>query len=121
MKKRILIVDDEVGIRLLLEDLLGSEGYEIHTAQSGKEALEKIHLHKFDLMMIDYKLPIIDGIEVIKRIDREKSPVHIIVMSGLIENIEEDTYRLIPNIKEILSKPFNVLEVRELVKQLLQE
>lgn len=118
MKRKILIVDDEIGIRLLLEDLLSSEQYEVQTAETGKEALDLVKIHNFDLLLIDYKLPIMDGIEVIKQIEKENIVLDTIVMSGLVENIQEDTYAL-KNVKKVLSKPFDVLEVRDYVNQLL--
>jgi two-component system, response regulator, stage 0 sporulation protein F len=120
MKRKILIVDDEIGIRLLLKDLLGSEGYKIYLAQNGKEALEMLQIHKMDLMIIDYKLPIIDGMEVVKQIEKENKELPTIMMSGLAENFKDVT-KEIKNVKMILSKPFNVLEVREFVKQLLAD
>ncbi len=120
MKRKILIVDDEIGIRLLLEDLLASEQYEVRTAENGKEALELVKIHNFDLLLIDYKLPIMDGIEVMKQIEKENIVLDTIVMSGLVENIQEDTYAL-KNVKKVLSKPFDVLEVRNFVNQLLAD
>ncbi|GIO26832.1 response regulator [Ornithinibacillus bavariensis] len=118
MKKKILIVDDEAGIRLLLEDLLESDRHEIFTAKSGKEALELLSIHTFDLLIIDYKLPITDGVEVIKQLEKEHKELSIIVMSGLVENIKDEVITL-RNVKKVLSKPFNVLEVKEFVNQLL--
>jgi two-component system, response regulator, stage 0 sporulation protein F len=118
MKRKILIVDDEVGIRLLLEDLLESEGYEVATAQTGKEALNMIELHTFDLIMIDYKLPVMDGIEVVKQLNKENKTISTILMSGLAENIKDETEG-IPNLIKVLSKPFNVLEVRDYINQVL--
>ncbi|MEN2767263.1 response regulator [Ornithinibacillus xuwenensis] len=118
MEKKILIVDDEVGIRLLLEDLLGSEGHGVYTAQTGKEALDLLQVHTIDLLIMDYKLPILDGIEVLKQLEREKIDIPTIVMSGLVENIKDEIITF-PIVKKVLSKPFNVLEVREFVNQLL--
>jgi two-component system, response regulator, stage 0 sporulation protein F len=118
MKKKILIVDDEAGIRLLLEDLLESDGHEIQTAKDGKEALELLTIHTFDLLIIDYKLPIMDGVEVIQHLEKANKELSIIVMSGLVENINEEAIAL-RNVKKVLSKPFNVLEVKEYVNQLL--
>lgn len=120
MKRKILVVDDEIGIRLLLEDLLASEQYEVQTAETGKEALDLVKIHNYDLLLIDYKLPIMDGIEVLKQIEEENIVLDTIVMSGLVENIQEDTYSL-KNVKKVLSKPFDVLEVRDYVNQLLAD
>jgi two-component system, response regulator, stage 0 sporulation protein F len=120
MKREILVVDDEIGIRLLLEDLLGSEGFKIHTAQNGKEAIEMVKKHTIDLMMIDYKLPIMDGIEVVKQLEKENKQIDTIIMSGLAENLREHTYEL-TSVKQVLSKPFDVLAVRDYIKELLAD
>ncbi|WP_047980902.1 response regulator [Ornithinibacillus contaminans] len=119
MKKKILVVDDEVGIRLLLEDLLGTGNNEVLTAQNGKEALDLLATHTIDLLIIDYKLPIIDGIAVVQQLDKENQPIPTIIMSGLVENILEET-SVLPNVKEVLSKPFDILELNTLVKNLLK-
>ena len=120
MRQTILVVDDEIGIRLLLEDLLEADGYKVYTAENGKEALEMIGTHPIDLMMIDYKLPIIDGIEVIKQLEKDKKELMIMLMSGLAENLPDEIYKM-PNIKKVLSKPFDVMEVRKYINELLAD
>ncbi|MEN2465355.1 response regulator [Ornithinibacillus sp. FSL M8-0202] len=120
MNRNILVVDDEVGIRLLLEDLLAADGYTVYTAQTGKEALELINLHKIDLMIIDYKLPIIDGIEVIKQLDRDNKQIKIVLMSGLAESLTDEIYQL-SSITKVLSKPFDVMEFKGYINQLLAD
>jgi len=67
-RARILIVDDESVIRRLLKDILGGEGYLCETSGNGEDALEKIARHPFDLVMIDIRMPGMDGIELLKRI-----------------------------------------------------
>ena len=119
MTKEILIVDDQPGIRLLLTDVLTSEGYEITTAQTGKEALEKLEEKQYSLIILDYKLPIIDGMEVLKKIEKWNITTPAIVMSGLAENIEQELHRY-PTVKKLLAKPFNIQEIPILVKQIIQ-
>ncbi|SET66414.1 two-component system, response regulator, stage 0 sporulation protein F [Oceanobacillus limi] len=118
MDKEILVVDDEHGIRLLLEDILTNEGYKVITAKTGKEALDKLNAHSISLMILDYKLPIVDGLEILKKLDREKTEVPTVVMSGLVEKITEET-KDISNVKSILAKPFNVLDVVQEVQSIL--
>ena len=67
---KILIADDEEGIRLVLRDLLTGEGYAIEEAKDGEEALEKIKSDHFHMALIDIKMPKIDGIGVVKEIRR---------------------------------------------------
>jgi two-component system response regulator (stage 0 sporulation protein F) len=118
IKHKILIVDDQPGIRLLLMDVFTNEGYEVILAQNGKEALEKISKHKFDLIMLDYRLPILNGHEVLQQMINEKITIPVIMMSGLIENIKED-FKQEDMMIEIVAKPFNIKDICELVKSML--
>ena len=64
---RILIVDDEKGIRESVSLVLSEEGYETEIASTGKEALNYLSERDFDVLITDLKMPEMDGIELIKR------------------------------------------------------
>ncbi|WP_284140147.1 MULTISPECIES: response regulator [unclassified Virgibacillus] len=115
MDQRILIVDDEIGIRLLLEEILTNEGYAIETANTGQEALDKLMQQTFDLLLIDYKLPILDGIEVLEQLQNNDVSIPTILMSGMMESIKQEV-EAIPMVKRILGKPFNVIDVCKIVE-----
>ncbi len=72
MAKKILFTDDEESIRLLYQEEFEERGYEVILAGSGEEALEKFDSFNPDLMVIDIKMPGMDGIELLQRI-REKT------------------------------------------------
>src|SRR5699024_12867349 len=118
MNKERLVVDDQPGIQLLLKDVLINEGYNVTTAKTGQEALDHLYGHPFDLIILDYRLPVIDGAQVLKQLEREGIHIPSIVMSGLIEGLEIDmkSYRFV---KEVVAKPFDVLEFCEMVKSIL--
>jgi two-component system nitrogen regulation response regulator NtrX len=79
---RILIVDDEQGIRQSLKGVFEDEGFPADLASSGEECLKKIEENSYDLVLLDIWLPGIDGIETLRRL-REKSPeTRVIVISG---------------------------------------
>lgn len=120
MYEEILIVDDQPGIRLLLSDILINDGYRVTTASTGKEALDKIREKKFDLIILDYKLPLVDGKGVLEKLQQDEIFIPVIVMSGLVESFEKEIEKL-PLVKKILAKPFNVLEISESVKTILLE
>lgn len=120
MEEEILVVDDQPGIRLLLTDILADAGYNTTTASTGKEALDKLQEKQFALILLDYKLPIIDGVEVLKKIEQQNLKLPAIVMSGLAEKIEEDMKNY-PLVKELLAKPFNIQEIPAMVKRVIQE
>ncbi|HLR09222.1 MAG TPA: response regulator [Bacillota bacterium] len=118
MNKEILVVDDQPGIQLLLKDVLINEGYNVTTAKTGQEALDHLYRHPFDLIILDYRLPVIDGAQVLKQLEMDGIHIPSILMSGLIEGLEIDmkSYRFV---KEVVAKPFNVLEFCEMVKSIL--
>ena len=82
---RILLVDDNSnGLsarRCVLEEL----GYRISTALSGADALEHFARHKFDLVVTDYKMPRMDGIELIARLRKQVPDVPVILISGFVD------------------------------------
>jgi two-component system response regulator (stage 0 sporulation protein F) len=74
MKKKILVVEDEEGLRLLYEEELKAEGYEVLTARNGREAIQQLETGKPDLIILDIVMPVMDGMEALGRIvgkDRE--------------------------------------------------
>ncbi len=75
---RVLVVDDEKGIRDLFCRVLETAGYEVETAESGEQALEILEQNKFQLLLFDLNLPGIDGIELCKKV-RKILPISIII------------------------------------------
>jgi len=114
----ILVVDDQPGIRLLLEEMFIQSGYDVLTAKTGREALDKIYAHSFDLVIIDYKLPILDGIEVIKHLEQHNFTIPFIVMSGLTEYLSNKRHKY-SFIKKVVPKPFDVQKMSALVQSIL--
>ncbi|UOQ87096.1 response regulator [Gracilibacillus salinarum] len=120
MNKTVLVVDDQIGIRLLLEEVIQQEGYQVELALNGKEALDKVTESKPDLMMLDYKLPIIDGSKLVKQLEEQGIMIPTIIMSGLPEKAKEDVENL-QSVKETIGKPFQLNDIRELVNRMLSE
>lgn len=113
--RSLLIVDDQPGIRLLLKDVLTNEGYKISLAETGLEALEKIYEHTFDLVILDYRLPILDGGAVVKKLEELNIRVPIIMMTGLIESME-DVVTNHEMVIDVIAKPFNLQDICERIK-----
>jgi two-component system, response regulator, stage 0 sporulation protein F len=79
MKKKILVVEDEEGLRLLYEEELKAEGYEVITAQNGREAIQQLEEGKPDLIILDIVMPVMDGMEALGRIVGKERKIPIIL------------------------------------------
>ncbi|WP_404455911.1 response regulator [Virgibacillus necropolis] len=119
MRKHILVVDDQPGIRFLLDEVFTNEGYQVTTANTGKEALDHIHTSTFDLIMLDYKLPIMDGIQVLHQMESEKIILPAILMSGLAEEAMQEAESC-TLVKQVMAKPFNIMEVCDIVNEIVK-
>jgi len=80
--KRILVVDDEESIRFLYKEELEEDGFIVELAENGKEAIEKLPHFKPDLITLDIKMPVMDGIEALKRIREMERNLPIILCSA---------------------------------------
>ena len=83
MKKvRVLVVDDEENIRLLFKEELEEEDYEVETASNGVEALEKLKGAPFDVIVLDIKMPVMDGIQTLNAIKNKDKDQPVILCSA---------------------------------------
>ncbi len=118
----ILVVDDESDVRDLLSKFLTRRGYKVLTAADGEAAIEAIRESRPDIVLLDIRLPKIDGLSVLQRLRDESDDVAIITMSG---NADEDTARrsLELGAADFITKPFNLpyLETSLLAKLILLE
>ncbi|MEJ2071472.1 MAG: response regulator [Syntrophobacterales bacterium] len=87
--KKILVADDEMAIRLLYSEELKEEGYEVFTASNGREALEIVEKEPLDLVILDIKMPEMDGIEALRQI-KEKKPNLPVLLSTAYGEYKQD-------------------------------
>jgi len=78
----VLIVDDEPNMRTTLGDILQEEGYEIDTASSGEEAVAKCGRRAYDVLLMDVRMPGIDGVEAFRQVRRLQAGARVILMSA---------------------------------------
>jgi two-component system, OmpR family, KDP operon response regulator KdpE len=115
----ILIIDDEVQIRRLLEITLSSSGYKISEASTGKEGLVSASTHNPALIILDLGLPDIDGIEILKKL-REWYQKPIIILS--VRNSEDDIINALDNkANDYLTKPFRTGELLARIRVALRQ
>ena len=79
MSKKILVVEDEEGLRLFYEEELRADGYEVVTAINGKEAIKQVEETSPDLIILDIVMPVMDGMEALSRILRKDRKIPIIL------------------------------------------
>lgn len=105
MNKRILVVDDEEDLRFLILTMLEMEGYEVAEAENGKVALEKLSSERFDLLLLDLMMPEMDGLSVLKELERRGTSIPVIVLTARVDDypIPEDVQEA-PRV--CLLKPF---------------
>ena len=115
--RRILVVDDEELIRVLLDKILTDEGYDITLAVDGEEAIDLLGSHTFDLIITDCKMPGVGGLEVVATAKRVDPRCPVIVISG--DPSSEGRMRLIghPRI-EFVPKPFGFELIGKVAKLL---
>jgi DNA-binding response OmpR family regulator len=82
VKKKVLVVDDEKNIRILLNEELTDEGYDVIMAENGTEALEKIKNEKPDLVTLDIKMPGEDGLSILRKIREIEYDLPVIICSA---------------------------------------
>jgi len=106
---RVLVVDDEAGIRKVARDALERAGHEVETAGDGEEALARFEQGAFDLVITDWNMPGVDGFELVRRV-RKKSAVPILVLT--VRQEERDKVRLLDaGADDYVTKPFGVAEL----------
>jgi two-component system, response regulator, stage 0 sporulation protein F len=116
MQGKILIVDDQFGIRILLNEVLQKEGYNTFQAANGVQALEIVQENSPDLVLLDMKIPGMDGIEILKRMKVLDPDIRVIIMTayGELDMIQEakDLGALTH-----FAKPFDIDDIRSAVKK----
>ena len=120
--ERILVVDDEADIVELLREVLEADGYVVDTAPDAGEALRLIRQNIYDLALLDFNLPDMDGVMLhhqIRQIDTDLASCTIF-MSGLLQSEDNLGYYLSQS-GGFLAKPFDVAEVRRRVFLVLGE
>jgi len=110
---KILIVDDEERFLATTKKLLSKNGYEALTAQSGKDALELIERHMIHVVILDVKMPVMDGIETLREIKKRFPLVEVIMLTGHA-TVESAVDGLKSGATDYLMKP---TDVEELIKK----
>jgi len=114
----ILIVEDEPTTSWALAEGLSDDGYTIDTFRTGEEALAWLRAHKSDVVITDFRLPGLSGLELAQKLSRGKhaQPVIVVTAYGSPETLQE---LLRAGVREVFPKPFHVDELRRAVRRAL--
>ncbi len=119
MSHRILVVDDEASHRKMIEAVLSAEGYEVAQAEDGREAISAIEYRFYDLIIMDVRMPNVDGIEALQKIKHISPDIPIIIMTAYasvgtaVEALKSGAY-------DYLIKPLDIDELKILVDKALR-
>ena len=116
---RILVIDDEEHMRWALEKAMKQEGYGVITAAGGREGLEALHREGASLVILDLKMPDLDGLEVLKRI-REAYPRLPVIMITAHGTIQTAIEAMKIGAADYITKPFDLDELKIVIRKTLQ-
>jgi len=117
-RARILAVDDEGIVLDSFRRILVLEGYNVDTVEEGPEALNLVQRHDYDFVFTDLKMPIMDGVEVVKAVKHLRPDVDVVVITGYA-TIETAVETMKHGATEYVQKPFSAEELSEFVNRLL--
>jgi CheY-like chemotaxis protein len=118
---RILVIEDDAGIRTLLKDALQLESHEVFDACDGEQGAKIYRRHEIDMVITDVFMPEKEGLEVIMELRSKHPDVKIIAISGGSRNIKMDYLKVAENLgaNRSFKKPFSLAEVIAAVKELV--
>lgn len=116
----ILIVDDEASLREICRDALEDAGYEVHEAKDGKEALDFLIKKSVDLVITDLRMPVMNGLELLKKVKELELDPSFLVMTGF-GTIETAVESMKVGADDYLPKPFNISHLLLKVEKVISE
>ena len=107
-KGTILVVEDEPRVAETLRDILTLEGFQVETAENGRQALDSLTSgHRFDLIITDMKMPEMDGLELLREVQKLSKDLPVIVLTGYA-TLKNGLQAIREGVYDYVSKPFSV-------------
>lgn len=118
VKNKILVVDDEEALRTVLSAELEGEGYQVSTAGDGEEAIKILGSQQFHLILLDIKMPNVDGFEVLKFVKQQQPSTKVIMLTGFadLKNAIESKKL---GAEDFVSKPYDLVDLLTTVERVL--
>lgn len=119
-KSSILVVDDEDALRTVLSSELMNEGYDVRSASDGDEAITEIQKSPFDLVLLDIKMPRMNGFEVLKFIKESHPKTKVVMLTGFadLKNAIESKKL---GADDFVSKPYDLVDLLTTIERVLSE
>lgn len=115
----ILVVDDQDGVRQLLLEILRGEGFEVSSASNGYEALEELERGCPDLILVDIKMPRMNGLDLLREIKTRGYPCLPVMMTAYGElEIANEAMEL--GVRHFINKPFDIDDFRRAIREVLK-
>lgn len=116
----ILVVDDQHGVRHLIREVFAKPAYRVSIAANGVEALATARRDPPDVVLLDVKMPVMDGVEAL-RLLKQLQPRLLCVMMTAVDDGEQIRQALMAGAQACVTKPFDVFGLRDLVESLLRK
>ncbi|MCS7280911.1 MAG: formate/nitrite family transporter [Desulfobacterota bacterium] len=119
MKKRMLVIDDDSIVLDSVRKIFSAEGFEVVTTDKPEEGLKIASSHPFDVILVDWKMPGFDGMDVVEELDRRAPDSALVMISGF-PSVGRATEALKRGAMDYVPKPFTPDEIKEAVKKALE-
>ena len=120
IKDKILVADDEQSMREFLDIMLKKEGYKVSLASNGEEVVKVVENDLFDLILLDIRMPKLDGISALKKI-KANSPETIVIMITAYASADTAIKAMKEGAYDYITKPFKVEEIKLIIKNALEK
>jgi len=120
VKNKILVADDEQSMREFLDIMLKKEGYKVSLASNGEEALKLVEKDIFDLVLMDIRMPKLDGIATLKKI-KATSPETVVIMITAYASTDTAIKAMKEGAYDYVTKPFKIDEIKMIIKNALEK
>jgi DNA-binding NtrC family response regulator len=120
LNENILVVDDDTELRKVLSSILSEEGYAVKTVENGKQAIEVSEKKRFDLALIDIKLPDMEGTELLHRLKEKQPHIVMIIITGF-PTIQNAMGAVNEGADGYILKPFEIRKLLQAVRKHLNK